>query len=132
MGKTHLLHAIGHSLRKTHPHLKVCYLPTERFFNECIANIRKNTMTIFRDKYRKHVQVLLLDDVQILGKGDLTQDEFFHTFEVLNTTGCQIVLTSDRKPKHIQGLKERMVTRFGGGVIASIQEPDMETKNGYS
>ena len=128
LGKTHLLHAIGHSMRENHPHLKVCYLPTERFFNECIAHIRKNAMSIFRDKYRKHMQVLLLDDVQILGKGDLTQDEFFHTFEFLNTTGCQIVLTSDRKPKHIQGLKERMVTRFGGGVVASIQEPDMETK----
>ncbi|MDE0119463.1 MAG: chromosomal replication initiator protein DnaA [Bdellovibrionales bacterium] len=127
-GKTHLLHAIGNRLEKEKPHLKVLYLPAERFFNDCINHIRKNEMEMFRQKYRKNIQVLLLDDIQILGKGESIQDEFFHTFESLKSAKCQLVLASDQKPKDIKGLKNRIKTRFEGGVIADIQTPDKDTK----
>lgn len=128
LGKTHLLHAIGLQVEQKHPHLKVKYLSAERFFNECIFHIRKNEMSKFRQKYRQNIDVLLLDDVQILGRGESTQEEFFHTFEALIQSNCQIVLASDTAPKDIKGLKTRIKTRFGGGVIADIQSPDSETK----
>ena len=127
-GKTHLLHAIGNKLEKTKPHLKVLYLPAERFFNDCINHIRKNEMNHFRQKYRSNIQVLLLDDIQILGKGESIQEEFFHTFESLTLARCQLVLASDQKPKDIKGLKNRIKTRFEGGVLADIQNPDKDTK----
>ena len=128
LGKTHLLHAIGLQVEQKHPHLKVKYLSAERFFNECISHIRKNEMTKFRQKYRQNIDILLLDDIQILGRGESTQEEFFHTFEALIQSNCQIVLASDTAPKNIKGLKTRIKTRFGGGVIADIQSPDSETK----
>ena len=128
LGKTHLLHAIGHFLEKEAPLMKVFYLPAERFFNDCISHIRKNEMPAFRQKYRQNIHVLLLDDVQILGRGESTQEEFFHTFENLKQNGCQIVLASDQKPAHIKGLKSRIKTRFEGGIIADIQAPDKDTK----
>ena len=128
IGKTHLLHAIGNTLEEEKPHLNVRYLPAERFFNDCINHIRKNEMSRFRQKYRTNINVLLLDDVQILGKGESTQEEFFHTFESLKQGGCQIVLASDQKPKNIKGLKDRIKTRFEGGIIADIQLPDKDTK----
>ena len=128
LGKTHLLHAIGLQVEKKHPHLTVRYLSAERFFNECILHIRKNEMDKFRQKYRHNIDILLLDDVQILGRGESTQEEFFHTFEALVQGRCQIVLASDAAPKNIKGLKTRIKTRFGGGVVADIQYPDPETK----
>ena len=128
LGKTHLLHAIGLQVEQKHPHLKIKYLSAERFFNECIFHIRKNEMDKFRQKYRQNIDILLLDDVQILGRGESTQEEFFHTFEALIQSNCQIVLASDTAPKNIKGLKTRIKTRFGGGVIADIQSPDSETK----
>ena len=128
LGKTHLLHAIGLTIEQNHPNLNVMYLPAERFFNECIFHIRKNNMHSFRQKYRTNIQVLLLDDVQILGRGESTQEEFFHTFEALIQQNCQIVLASDTAPKNIKGLKNRIQTRFNSGVIADIQRPDTETK----
>ena len=128
LGKTHLLHAIGNQVIKNYPSLKIKYLPAERFFNECILHIRKNNMEMFRQKYRQNIDVLLLDDVQIFGKGESTQEEFFHTFETLTEQGSQIVLASDTLPKDIKGLKSRIKTRFGGGVTADIQAPDKETK----
>ena len=128
LGKTHLLHAIGLQIEQKHPHLKIKYLSAERFFNECIFHIRKNEMVKFRQKYRQNIDILLLDDVQILGRGESTQEEFFHTFEALIQNNCQIVLASDTAPKNIKGLKTRIKTRFGGGVIADIQSPDSETK----
>ena len=127
LGKTHLLHAIGNVLAQKRPHLKVLYLPAERFFNDCIAHIRKNEMGLFRAKYRKNIQVLLLDDIPILGRGESTQEEFFHTYESLKQAGCQIVLTSDQRPKNIKGLKTRIKTRFEGGVMADIRAPDKDT-----
>ncbi len=128
LGKTHLLHAIGLQVEKKHPHLTVRYLSAERFFNECILHIRKNEMDKFRQKYRQNIDILLLDDIQILGRGESTQEEFFHTFEALIQGHCQIVLASDAAPKNIKGLKTRIKTRFGGGVVADIQYPDPETK----
>ena len=128
MGKTHLLHAIGNDLSKQHPQVKTLYLSAERFFNDCISHIRKNQMSVFREKYRKNIQVLLLDDIPILGRGESTQEEFFHTYESLKQVGCQIVLTSDQLPKNIKGLKTRIRTRFEGGVVADIQAPDTDTK----
>ena len=128
MGKTHLLHAIGNTLEREKPLLNVRYLPAERFLNDCINHIRKNKMPDFRQKYRKNLHVLLLDDIQILGRGESTQEEFFHTFESLKQENCQIVLVSDQKPKNIKGLKERIKTRFEGGVVASIQTPDRDTR----
>ena len=127
-GKTHLLHAIGNALEKRSRFLKVRYLPAERFFNDCISHIRKNEMSVFRKKYRENLEVLLLDDVQILGKGVSIQEEFFHTFESLKQAGCQIVLASDQKPRDIRGLKQRIKTRFEGGVVADIGTPDKDTK----
>lgn len=128
IGKTHLLHAIGNQLEREKPHLCVRYLPSERFFNDCINHICSNKMSEFRQKYRSNTHVLLLDDVQILGKGDRTQEEFFHTFESLKNNGCQIILVSDQKPANIKGLKHRIKTRFEGGVITDIQIPDKDTK----
>ena len=128
LGKTHLLHAIGNALATEHANLKALYLPAERFFNDCISHIRRNEMSVFREKYRKNIQVLLLDDIPILGRGESTQEEFFHTYESLKQAGCQMVLTSDQRPKSIKGLKNRIRTRFEGGVVADIQVPDKDTK----
>ena len=124
LGKTHLLLAIGNA-QKTQKRL--LYLPAERFFNDCILHIQKNAMFHFREKYRRKLDLLLLDDVQILGRGESTQEEFFHTFECLIQHGCQIVLASDQKPQHIKGLKERLQTRFSGGLMVDITPPDRET-----
>lgn len=128
LGKTHLLHAIGNAIEQEKPHLKTLYLPAERFLNECITHISKNDMPAFRQKYRNNTHVLLLDDIQILGRGESTQEEFFNTFEYLKQKGCQVVLASDQKPKSIKGLKERIKTRLEGGVITDIQVPDKDTK----
>ncbi len=128
LGKTHLLLSIGNQIEQQKPQLKIKYLPAERFFNECIDHILKNQMSDFRNKYRNNIHVLLLDDIQILGRGESVQDEFFYTFESLVQQGCQIVLASDRPVKQIQGLKARIQTRFAGGVVAHIQKPDRETK----
>lgn len=128
VGKTHLLHAIGNTLEKEKPTLKIRYLPAERFFNECISFIRKGEMSQFRQKYRTNTDVLLLDDVQILGRGNSIQEEFFYTFESLKQSGCQIILASDQKPKNIKGLKERIKTRFEGGIVVDMQIPDKDIK----
>ena len=128
LGKTHLLQAIGNALEQRKSPLKALYLPAERFFNDCIKYIRSGNMPAFRSKYRHNIDVLLLDDIQILGKGESIQEEFFHTFESLKFSGSQIVLAGDTKPKDIKGLKERIKTRFEGGVIADIEAPDKDTK----
>ena len=127
LGKTHLLLAIGNQIKKTQPEKTVYYLAAERFFNDCITHIQKNAMPQFREKYRKRFHVLLLDDVQILGRGESTQEEFFHTFECLIQNNCQVVLASDKNPKDIKGLKDRMRSRFSGGLMVDIQPPDKET-----
>lgn len=127
LGKTHLLHAIGHEIQLRQPQANICYVPTEHFVNELITSIRLQRMTQFRDSYRT-VQVLLLDDVHVLAGKERTQEEFFHTFNTLHEAGRQIVLTSDTAPDRIQGLEERLRSRFVWGLVADIQPPDLETK----
>jgi chromosomal replication initiator protein len=127
LGKTHLLHAIGNEILARNPRSRVRYVPTENFVNELINSIRLQRMAAFRDAYRS-IHMLLLDDVHILAGKERTQEEFFHTFNALHEAGHQIVLTSDTSPAAIQGLEERLRTRFVWGLVADIQPPDLETK----
>lgn len=127
LGKTHLLNAIGNRIVQNNPLLKVCYTSSEKFTNELINSLKYEKMTDFRNKYRSQ-DVLLLDDIQFLGGKERTQEEFFHTFNSLYETHKQIVITSDKLPKDIPGLEERLRSRISWGLIADIQPPDMETK----
>ena len=126
LGKTHLLHAIGHYIRKRHK-LQVAYLPTEQFVNELINSIRFDRTATFRERYRS-IDVLLIDDVQFLGNKERTQEEFFHTFNTLYALQKQIILSSDSSPRNIPTLQERLRSRFEWGLIADIGSPDLETK----
>jgi chromosomal replication initiator protein len=128
MGKTHLLNAVGNYIREKNPHVRICYLSAERFLHECISGIRRNTMDKFRLRYRERCDILLIDDVQILGRGEAVQDEFFHTLNDFFETKRQVVVASDRMPKDIQGLEDRIRTRLEWGLIADIQMPDLETR----
>jgi chromosomal replication initiator protein len=127
LGKTHLLHAIGHQIRKKHGRLQVRYLPTEQFVNELINAIRFDRTASFREKYRS-MDVLLADDVQFLANKERMQEEFFHTFNTLYSASKQIILSCDTSPRHIQTLQERLRSRFEWGLIADIGSPDLETK----
>jgi chromosomal replication initiator protein len=127
LGKTHLLHAIGHEILKKRPPLKVLYLAAEQFVNELINSIRFDRMPAFRDRYRT-IDVLLIDDIQFLANKERTQEEFFHTFNTLYTSQKQIILSSDSSPRQIPTLEERLRSRFEWGLIADIQPPELETK----
>ena len=127
LGKTHLLHAIKNELAKAAPHLKVIYVGGEKFTNELIEAISAGNTKPFHDKYRS-ADVLLVDDVQFIGGKEATQEEFFHTFNALHNEQKQIVLTSDRPPKEIKSLEERLRTRFEWGLLADVQPPDVETR----
>ncbi len=129
LGKTHIMHAIGNSVRLSNPHLKVLYASSEKFVNEFIASIRttKGKNTNFRDKYR-NVDVLMIDDIQFIADKAGTQEEMFHTFNDLHQNNKQIILTSDRPPKEISPLEERLRTRFEWGLIVDVQAPDLETR----
>ncbi len=127
LGKTHLLHAIGHELLRSRPELKLIYLAAEQFVNDLISSLRFNRMPDFRDRYRS-IDVLLVDDVQFLANKERTQEEFFHTFNTLYTGQKQIILSSDAPPRSIPALEERLRSRFEWGLIADIQPPDHETK----
>jgi chromosomal replication initiator protein len=126
MGKTHLMHAIGRSL-VLQGKLKVVYTSSERFTNEVVTGIRMERMAQFRHRYRS-ADVLLIDDIQLLGNKERTQEEFFHTFNELHDHQKQIVISSDSPPKEIPGLVERLRSRFEWGLMADIQPPDLETK----
>jgi len=127
LGKTHLLNAIGNQIAENDPSANICYTTSEKFTNELINCLRYEKMTDFRNKYRNK-DALLLDDVQFLGGKERTQEEFFHTFNSLYESHRQIVITSDKLPKEIAGLEERLRSRISWGLIADIQPPDIETK----
>ncbi|MFL6469017.1 MAG: chromosomal replication initiator protein DnaA [Pyrinomonadaceae bacterium] len=127
LGKTHLMHAIGHSIKVHNKHLSVAYVTSEKFMNELINAIRFDKTEAFRAKYRS-IDVLLMDDIQFFAGKERTQTEFFHTFNTLHNDQKQIVLTSDCPPREIPTLEERLHSRFEWGLIADIEPPDLETK----
>ncbi len=127
MGKTHLMQAIGRELKGNFREMKVIYISAEQFLNEMVSSLRYDRMTSFQERYRS-VDSLLVDDIQVLGAKERTQEEFFHTFNTLYELRKQIVISSDSPPKQISGLVDRLRSRFEWGLIADIQPPDLETK----
>jgi chromosomal replication initiator protein len=127
LGKTHLLHAIGHAVRAERRDARVIYLSAERFTNEMIFAIQHGQTLMFRNKYR-NVDVLLIDDIQFLAGKESTQEEFFHTFNALRDAHKQVVVTADKPPKDIPKLEARLTSRFNQGLVADVQQPDLETR----
>lgn len=128
LGKTHLLHAIGHQQLTNRPGSRIVYISSERFMNEYVQAIRSGKMHDFRRTYREGIDVLLVDDVQFLAGKESTQDEFFHTFNALHENHKQIVLTSDRKPHEISDIADRLRSRFAWGLLADIEPPELEVR----
>lgn len=127
LGKTHLMHAIGHFIQDHFPNMHMLYLPSEMFTNELVSAIKNNKNVEFRNRFR-NVDVLMLDDIQFIAGRDSTQEEFFHTFNALHSAGKQIIISSDKPPREIARLEERLRSRFEWGLIADIQKPDFDTR----
>ncbi len=126
LGKTHLMQSVGNAIKEKHPEKKVAYVHSERFVGEMVSALQHNALNVFKNDYRS-LDVLLIDDIQFFAGKDKSQEEFFHTFNVLLESNSQIIITSDKFPKEIKGLEERLRSRFGWGLTVSIEPPEMET-----
>jgi chromosomal replication initiator protein len=127
LGKTHLLHAIGHSVLRDRADARVCYVSAERFTNEMIFSIQHAQTLAFRNRYR-NVDLLLIDDIQFLAGKESTQEEFFHTFNALRDGHRQVVMTADKAPKDLDQIEDRLLSRFNQGLVTDVQQPDLETR----
>lgn len=128
LGKTHLLHGVGHELHRKDPKLRIVYLSAEQFMNEFVTAVRNNQFDEFRARYRRDCDCLLIDDIQFIAGRDRTMDEFFHVFNALYEAGKQIVVTADRVPADMAGMEERLTSRLNWGLVADVQPPDLETR----
>lgn len=128
LGKTHLLHGVGHELHRKDPNLRIVYLSAEQFMNEFVTAVRNNEFDQFRARYRRDCDCLLIDDIQFIAGRDRTMDEFFHVFNALYEAGKQIVVTADRVPADMAGMEERLTSRLNWGLVADVQPPDLETR----
>lgn len=128
LGKTHLLHGVGHELSRKDPSLRIVYLSAEQFMNEFVSAVRNNEFDEFRARYRRDCDCLLIDDIQFIAGRDRTMDEFFHVFNALYEAGKQIVVTADRVPADMPGMEARLTSRLNWGLVADVQPPDLETR----
>ncbi len=128
LGKTHLLHAVGHALHEHHPDKRIVYISAEQFMNEFVTAVRHNQFDEFRRRYRETCDCLLIDDVQFIAGRDRTMDEFFHLFNALYEAGKQIMVTADRVPADMAGMEERLTSRLNWGLVTDIKAPDLETR----